>query len=96
MAFDECTDYPSSQDVAENSMNLTHRWAKRSIDYFQKHKDGHLLFGIVQGGMYKDLRTESLEFMSNLNFDGIALGGLSVGEPKKKNENTQTLSTRIT
>tara|TARA_B100002052_G_scaffold58981_1_gene51974 strand:+ start:300 stop:1418 length:1119 start_codon:yes stop_codon:yes gene_type:complete len=89
MAFDECTDYPSSQDEAENSMNLTHRWAKRSIDYFQKHKDGHLLFGIVQGGMYKDLRTESLEFMSNLNFDGIALGGLSVGEPK--NEKTKIL-----
>ena len=84
MAFDECTHYPSSKDEAENSMNLTHRWAKRSIDYFQKHKNGHLLFGIVQGGMFKDLRTKSLEFMSNLNFDGIALGGLSVGEPKKE------------
>ena len=84
MAFDECTDYPCSQSDAEDSMKLTHRWATRSIDYFQKHKNGHLLFGIVQGGMYEDLRTKSLEFMRNLNFDGIALGGLSVGEPKKE------------
>ena len=89
MAFDECTDYPCSQSDAEDSMKLTHRWATRSIDYFQKHKNGHLLFGIVQGGMYEDLRTKSLEFMSNLNFDGIALGGLSVGEPK--NEKTKIL-----
>ena len=84
MAFDECTDYPSTYKDAEDSMNLTHRWAQRSVDYFNKNKNGHLLFGIVQGGMHEALRKESLEFMKNLDLDGIALGGLSVGEPKEE------------
>ena len=84
MAFDECTDYPSTYEVAENSMNLTHRWAKRSVNYFHENKNGHLLFGIVQGGMHEELRKESLDFMTKLDLDGIALGGLSVGEPKEE------------
>ena len=82
MAFDECTDYPSSYEDAEQSMHLTHRWTERSLNYFQKHQKGHLLFGIVQGGMHEELRKQSLAFMNNLQLDGIALGGLSVGEPK--------------
>ena len=60
MAFDECTNYPSSLNEAEESMNLTHRWTKRSVDYFNKNKNGHLLFGIVQGGMHNELRLKSL------------------------------------
>ena len=84
MAFDECTDYPSTYEAAENSMNLTHRWAKRSVNYFHENKNGHLLFGIVQGGMHEELRKESLDFMTKLDLDGIALGGLSVGEPKEE------------
>jgi len=84
MSFDECTDYPSTKNEARESMELTHRWAKRSIDHFKINADGHLLFGIVQGGMHEDLRTESLEYINSLNFDGIALGGLSVGEPKEE------------
>ena len=83
MAFDECTDYPSSYEDAEQSMHLTHRWTERSFDYFQKHQKGHLLFGIVQGGMHEELRKQSLAYMNNLQLDGIALGGLSVGEPKE-------------
>ena len=82
MSFDECTNYPSTKDEARESMELTHRWAKRSIDHFKINSDGHLLFGIVQGGMHEDLRSESLKYINSLNFDGIALGGLSVGEPK--------------
>ena len=84
MAFDECTNYPSSLDEAEESMNLTHRWTKRSVDYFNKNKNGHLLFGIVQGGMHNELRLKSLEFMNSMKLDGIALGGLSVGETKEE------------
>ena len=84
MAFDECTNYPSSLNEAEESMNLTHRWTKRSVDYFNKNKNGHLLFGIVQGGMHNELRLKSLEFMNSMKLDGIALGGLSVGETKEE------------
>ena len=84
MAFDECTNYPSSLNEAEESMNLTHRWTKRSVDYFNKNKNGHLLFGIVQGGMHNELRLKSLEFMNSMKLDGIALGGLSVGESKEE------------
>ena len=65
-------------------MNLTHRWTKRSVDYFNKNKNGHLLFGIVQGGMHNELRLKSLEFMNSMKLDGIALGGLSVGETKEE------------
>ena len=84
MAFDECTDYPSSYEDAEESMHLTHRWTERSLSYFQKYQKGHLLFGIVQGGMHEELRKQSLAFMNNLQLDGVALGGLSVGEPKEE------------
>lgn len=80
MAFDECTPYPATRDQAEQSMALSMRWAKRS-------KEGHgdnpsALFGIVQGGIYNDLRSQSLQELLSIGFDGYAIGGLSVGEPK--------------
>ena len=81
MAFDECTDYPASHEDAKKSMELSMRWAKRCKE---AHKSNSALFGIVQGGMYKDLREESLNRLIDIDFDGIALGGLSVGESKQE------------
>ena len=81
MAFDECTDYPSTYDEAKKSMELSMRWAKRCKD---AHKSKSALFGIVQGGMNTDLRKESLDRLIDIDFDGIALGGLSVGESKQE------------
>ena len=108
MAFDECTEYPAERSRAQDSMEMTLRWARRSKDYFEAHKHEvpwfgatlpapHLpqsadmrteqtqaLFGIVQGGMYPDLRHESAERTVELDFPGYAIGGLSVGEPREK------------
>jgi queuine tRNA-ribosyltransferase len=128
MAFDECTEYPADRARAQKSMELTLRWAKRSKDYFEAHKNEvpwdrvigpsgdrikssitrspdhpisrfsetarvhspelfegktQALFGIVQGGMYKDLRRECAERMVEMDFPGYAIGGLSVGEPRE-------------
>ena len=80
MAFDDCTAHPSDFETTRASMELTHHWAKRSLEAF-KGKD-QALFGIVQGGMHKTLRTESAQKIRSLPFSGIAIGGLSVGEPK--------------
>jgi queuine tRNA-ribosyltransferase len=81
MIFDECTPYPAERDVARASMELSLRWARRSRD---AHGDSQsALFGIVQGGMYPELRLESLEGLGQLGFDGYAIGGLSVGEPRE-------------
>jgi len=80
MIFDECTPYPATEKDARVSMELSLRWAGRSKE---AHGDNpNALFGIVQGGMYTDLREESLEGLKNIGFDGYALGGLSVGEGK--------------
>ena len=80
MIFDECTPYPASESEARDSMALSLRWAQRSKD---AHGDSvSALFGIVQGGMYEDLRAESLAGLVSIGFDGYAIGGLSVGEPK--------------
>ncbi|MEQ8525043.1 tRNA guanosine(34) transglycosylase Tgt [Gracilimonas sp.] len=85
MLLDECPPYPSSYEYAKNSMELTHRWAKRGRRAFLETEPlyGHeqAQFGIVQGGTYKDLRIESSKFMADQDFEGIAIGGLSVGEP---------------
>ncbi len=81
MVFDECTTYPSDHVDAKKSMELSMRWAKRCKD---AHKSKSALFGIVQGGMHKDLREESLNRLMDIDFDGIALGGLSVGESKQE------------
>ena len=93
MAFDECTEYPAERSRAEESLRLTLAWARRSIDHFRGHQNEVVwhdelngrtqsLFGIVQGGMYRDLRRESAERLIEMNFDGYAIGGLSVGEPR--------------
>ncbi|PIE41337.1 MAG: tRNA guanosine(34) transglycosylase Tgt [Gammaproteobacteria bacterium] len=82
MIFDECTPYPASEQQARDSMELSLRWAKRSKD---AHGDNAAaLFGIVQGGMYPHLREESVNGLKAIGFDGYAIGGLSVGEPKEE------------
>lgn len=79
MVFDECTAYPATLEVSDASMQLSLRWAERCR---QTHRGSALLFGIVQGGMHNDLRRQSLRGLEALGFDGYAIGGLSVGEPK--------------
>ncbi|MFN7673132.1 MAG: tRNA guanosine(34) transglycosylase Tgt, partial [Betaproteobacteria bacterium] len=83
MIFDECTTYPAPLTDAAQSMRLSLRWAKRSRDEFDRLANPNALFGIVQGGMYEDLRDESLAALTDMNFHGYAVGGLSVGEPKE-------------
>ena len=80
MCFDECAPYPSSYDYIKHSMERTTRWAERCKKY-HNNKEDQALFGIVQGGMYKDLRKKSAEDLVALDFPGYAVGGLSVGEP---------------
>ena len=93
MVFDECTDYPATYEDAKKSMELSMRWAKRSK---VAHKSKSALFGIVQGGIYKDLREESLNKLMDIDFNGIALGGLSVGESKEeKNEILEFMSNKL-
>jgi queuine tRNA-ribosyltransferase len=100
MSFDECTEHPAERERARASMEMTLRWARRSKDYFEAHKhevpwsaaaaqnpalpQAPALFGIVQGGMYADLRRESAERTVELDFPGYAIGGLSVGESRAK------------
>ena len=80
MIFDECTPYPATHQEAADSMRMSLRWAQRSKE---AHGDNSsALFGIIQGGMYEDLRDESLAGLADIDFDGFAVGGLSVGEPK--------------
>jgi len=99
MAFDECTEYPADETRAAESLRYTMMWAERSLRHFRANQHGvpwHLelidadggaatqsLFGIVQGGMYKHLRRESAERLVEMDFDGYAIGGLSVGEPRE-------------
>ncbi|WP_116918364.1 tRNA guanosine(34) transglycosylase Tgt [Tamilnaduibacter salinus] len=90
MIFDECTPYPATEQQARESMDLSLRWAERSK---QAHGDNpSALFGIVQGGMYEGLREASLNGLTDIGFDGYAIGGLSVGEPK---EDMQRILTHI-
>lgn len=81
MIFDECTPYPASHEESKVSMELSLRWAQRSKDAHQGNSNA--LFGIVQGGMYEDLREVSVNGLTAIDFDGYAIGGLSVGEPKE-------------
>jgi len=83
MIFDECTPYPASHDEAARSMRLSLRWAQRSRAEHERLENPNALFGIVQGGMYENLRDESLTGLNDIGFDGMAIGGLSVGEPKE-------------
>src|ERR1700730_11975964 len=93
MAFDECTEYPATRERARHSLDLTLAWAQRSLTHFKAHRHRvpwheqlggktQSLFGIVQGGMYPDLRRESAERLIEMDFAGYAIGGLSVGEPR--------------
>jgi queuine tRNA-ribosyltransferase len=89
MAFDECTPYPASEKEARESMELSMRWAQRCKAALAEQcgkavEEPPALFGIVQGGMYEKLRLESLEKLTQMDFPGYALGGLSVGEPKEE------------
>jgi queuine tRNA-ribosyltransferase len=94
MAFDECTEYPADRNRAQESLRLTMAWAGRSLNHFRAHQHEVVwhdelggrtqsLFGIVQGGVYTDLRRESAERLVEMDFDGYAIGGLSVGEPRE-------------
>jgi queuine tRNA-ribosyltransferase len=88
MVFDECTPYsidgrPATAEEAARSMRMSLRWAKRSRDEFLRLQNPNALFGIVQGGMYEHLRDESLAGLTDIGFEGYAIGGLSVGEPKE-------------
>ena len=80
MCLDECVPYPSSYEYTKSSVELTSRWARRCKE--AKKFDGAMLFGIVQGGFYRDLRLKSASELVDMDFDGYAIGGLSVGEPK--------------
>jgi queuine tRNA-ribosyltransferase len=81
MIFDECTPYPATHSEANDSMQLSLRWARRSKDAHAGNENA--LFGIIQGGMFEDLRDISLAGLTDIDFDGYAIGGLSVGEPKE-------------
>ena len=94
MAFDECTEYPAERKRAEESLRLTMAWARRSLDHHRAHRAEvpwsdasagrkQSLFGIVQGGIYTDLRRECAGRLVEMDFDGYAIGGLSVGEPRE-------------
>src|SRR5690606_14551983 len=88
MVFDECTPYtiegrPATSEEAAQSMRMSLRWAKRSRTAFQQSENPNALFGIVQGGMFESLRDESLAGLVDIGFEGYAIGGLSVGEPKE-------------
>ncbi len=86
MAFDECTPYPATESQAAESMRLSMRWAQRSRDAHNQLENGNALFGIVQGSMYEPLRRESTDALVEIGFDGYAIGGLAVGEPKEERE----------
>ncbi|QOY94298.1 tRNA guanosine(34) transglycosylase Tgt [Massilia sp. UMI-21] len=88
MQFDECTPYeidgrPATSEEAAKSMRMSLRWAQRSMNEFKAGENPNALFGIVQGGMYEHLRDESLAGLEDIDFPGLAIGGLSVGEPKE-------------
>mgnify|MGYP001189199743 FL=1 len=83
MVLDECTEFPSTYKRTLESLNLTKNWAEKSLLSFKK-RNGYYLFSIIQGGMYKSLRKKSCDQLTGMEFDGYALGGLSVGESHKK------------
>jgi queuine tRNA-ribosyltransferase len=84
MIFDDCTAYPAEKNVVDQSMQLSLRWAKRSLIEHKRLNNKNSLFGIVQGGMHKELRIHSAESLIEMDFNGYAIGGLSVGEPKEE------------
>ena len=99
MVLDECPPYPAEESYVRKSLELTHRWAGESLRAFRQSpaRYGHrqYLFGICQGGVYPDLRRNSVEVLSGMDFDGMAIGGLSVGEPVEKMYEITDLSTDL-
>ncbi len=97
MTLDECPPYPATEAYVSNSLDLTHRWARDCFHAFKNGTErfGHrqFLFGITQGGIYPDLRRQSIQTLSETDFDGMAIGGLSVGEPPEKMYEITDLST---
>ncbi|MGC6516761.1 MAG: tRNA guanosine(34) transglycosylase Tgt [Candidatus Puniceispirillaceae bacterium] len=94
MAFDECTPFPATHEVAAESMRLSMRWAKRSREAFVK-RQGYGQFGIVQGSVFEDLRAESVEKLSEIDFEGYAIGGLAVGEGQQAMFDTLDFTTPL-
>jgi queuine tRNA-ribosyltransferase len=86
MIFDECTPYPASEQQARQSMELSLRWAARSRAEFDRLENPHALFGIVQGGMHRGVREQSIAALKQIGFDGYAVGGLAVGESVQERE----------
>lgn len=86
MSFDECTAYPAAHQTAAESMHLSMRWAERGRTEHIRLRNPNALFGIVQGGMYADLRKESAQILREMQFDGYAIGGLAVGEERSQRE----------
>jgi len=84
MIFDDCTAYPAEKNVVDQSMQLSLRWAKRSLTEHKRLNNKNALFGIVQGGMHRELRVQSAESLIEMGFNGYAIGGLSVGESKEE------------
>jgi queuine tRNA-ribosyltransferase len=82
MCLDQCIPFPSERSAVRAALSLTGRWARRCRGFRDRHTEGGVLFGIVQGGMFADLRSESAAELVEIGFSGYALGGLSVGEPK--------------
>ncbi len=83
MSFDECPPYPATKEYMEKSVERTIRWAKRGFEH-HKNKDTQGLFGIIQGGIYPDIRKHCCEELTKIDFDGFSIGGVSVGEPKEE------------
>jgi len=84
IAFDECTFYPATYDYAKQAMLRTHEWASRCLTAARGKPNGQALYGVVHGGVFEDLREQSAKYISSLPFEGIAIGGVSVGESKKE------------
>ncbi len=94
MAFDECTPYPATPEQASSSMELSMRWARRSRDAFVD-REGYAIFGIVQGGIYPELRARSVAALTQIGFHGYAVGGLAVGEPAHERNATLEATTKL-
>lgn len=92
MMLDECAPFPCTRDEAANAMRRTHLWAPRNL---AARREGQAVFGIVQGGVHEDLRRESAEFMASLPFEGLAVGGVSVGEPTEMQYPVVALTTPL-
>lgn len=87
IAFDECPPYPTTPEYAKQAMQRTHVWAQESLDAHKRLPGSQSLYGVVQGSIYKDLRIESAKVIGSMDFDGIAIGGVAVGESKKEMRN---------